>query len=177
MARKSKDKESPGPADERPGVGSVSFLLSQLGFQSSRGFKERLAPLEIEPYHFGVLRHVAFAEGSSQQALGEALRIAPSRMVALIDELEERGLVERRANPSDRRAHALHLTPAGRKLLDKAWKVALEHEKQVSEALEPAEREQLLTLLGRIAAAQGLTTGVHPGLASKETPKGSSEEA
>ncbi|MGH2879628.1 MAG: MarR family transcriptional regulator [Solirubrobacteraceae bacterium] len=55
--------------------------------------------------------------GASQQAIGERLQIPPSRMVAFVDALEQRGLLERRANPEDRRARALYLTDEGRELL------------------------------------------------------------
>ncbi len=50
------------------------------------------------------------AAGQSQQAIAEAIGAPPSRMVAIVDELEQRGLIERRPHPSDRRVHALYLT-------------------------------------------------------------------
>ena len=53
------------------------------------------------------------AEGQSQQAIGERLQIPPSRMVAFVDALEARSLLERRHNPHDRRTRELHLTEAG----------------------------------------------------------------
>ena len=149
---------------------AVGFLLSQLGFQTSKRFAERLAPLELNPRTFALLRHVESAEGQSQHALAEALRVPPSRMVALIDELEERGLVERRPLPSDRRVRALHLTADGRRLLERARKVAAEHESEICADLDADEREQLLELLGRIAASQGLPAGVHPAIGLKGGP-------
>jgi hypothetical protein len=72
-------------------VPGVAFLLSQLGFHSTWLWKDRLAPLGIDPRHVVLLRHVAAAEGQSQQALGRAMQIPPSRMVALVDELERAG--------------------------------------------------------------------------------------
>jgi DNA-binding MarR family transcriptional regulator len=149
---------------ERP-FETVGFLLSQLGFAGSRRFAERLEPLELNPRTFALLRHIDAAEGQSQHELAEALRVPPSRMVALIDELEGRGLVERRPHPSDRRARSLYLTAAGRRLFKRAAKVATEHEAELCAELTAAERKQLLALLGRIAEGQGLTPGVHPGMA------------
>jgi hypothetical protein len=84
-------------------------------------------------------------------------------MVALVDELERGGLLERRPSPADRRAHALHLTGDGRRLLDRLMQVSAEHEAQLCAGLTDSERRQLNALLSRVAAEQGLPTGVHPG--------------
>ena len=149
---------------------SVGFLLSQLGAANARWFHDTLVPVGLEPRQFAILRFVAQDEGRSQQALGEALGIAPSRMVALIDELEERGLVERRANPTDRRARALFVTAGGRRLLTAAMKRALAHEAELCAPLEPGEREALIEMLQRVAAGQGLIPGVHPELRTGESP-------
>ena len=72
----------------------------------------------------GILGILEQADGLSQQALGEKLGVFPSRLVALIDELEGRGLVERRDSPTDRRSYALHLTGAGRKTLGEIGRIA-----------------------------------------------------
>src|SRR5438093_8789076 len=98
---------------------AVGFLVSAVGWHSSQGFATALVPLGLEPPHAGLLRQVAANEGRSQQALAEALGTAPSRVVALVDDLEAKGLVERRANPKDRRARALHLTAEGRQMLER----------------------------------------------------------
>jgi DNA-binding MarR family transcriptional regulator len=153
------------PSAGRLRVPGAAFLLSQLGYHSSRLWQARLAPIGLDPRHVMLLRHVAVEEGRSQQALGEALRIPPSRMVALVDGLEQLGLLRRRPNPDDRRVRTLHLTDDGRRLLDQLMAVSREHERQLTAGLAPAEREQLITLLGRLAAAQGLAEGVHPGAA------------
>ena len=78
---------------------SVGFLISQLGFFSSRRFTEALEPLGIGPRDFLLMRFVAAADGQSQQTLAEQLGVPASRMVALVDHLEEMGLVERRPDP------------------------------------------------------------------------------
>jgi DNA-binding MarR family transcriptional regulator len=159
------------PPAARLRVPGAAFLLSQLGYHSSRLWQGRLAPLGLEPRHVMLLRHVAIAEGRSQQALGEAVQIPPSRMVALVDALEQRGLLRRRPDPNDRRVRTLHLTRDGWRLLDKVMEISLEHERQLCKGLQPAEREQLITLLSRLAAEQGLGEGVHPGAADPEEPK------
>lgn len=142
----------PRPEDATP-FESVGFLLSTLGYVVSRGFTEALAPFELEPRQFAVLRAIGFLEGQPQQAVANRLHIPPSRMVALVDELEERGFLERRADPGDRRVRTLHLTPAGRKALEEAFQVAVAHEQKVSGGLTAAEREELLGYLRRIGEA------------------------
>jgi DNA-binding MarR family transcriptional regulator len=88
--------------------------------------------------------------------------------VALVDALEQRGLLRRRPSPSDRRVRTLHLTKEGRWLLGDLVEISVEHEQQLCRGLQPAEREQLLTLLNRLAAEQGLAEGVHPGAADPD---------
>jgi DNA-binding MarR family transcriptional regulator len=156
------------PPAEQLRVPGVAFLLSQLGHHSSRRWKARLAPLRLDPRHVMVLRRLAADEGRSQQALGDALQIPPSRMVALVDTLEQRGLLMRQPSPNDRRVRILHLTQEGRRLLGKVMEISLEHEQQLCRGLQPAEREQLITLLNRLAAGQGLAEGVHPGAADPD---------
>jgi DNA-binding MarR family transcriptional regulator len=144
---------------------SVAFLVSRLGYEVSSQLAAGLAPLGIEPRDFGLLRAIAQAVGGSQRSIGQSLNIPPSRMVTLIDDLESRRLVRRRPHPSDRRAHALYLTPAGKRLLGKAAAAAMEVETALCAGLAPAEREQLLGLLGRLAAGSA-PPGVHPALAT-----------
>jgi DNA-binding MarR family transcriptional regulator len=156
------------PPAEQLRVPGVAFLLSQLGYYSSRRWKVRLAPLGLDPRQVMVLRRLAGDEGRSQQALGEALQIPPSRMVALVDALEQRGLLRRRPSPSDRRVRTLHLTKEGRRLLSRVMEISLEHEQELCSGLQPANREQLLTLLNRLAAEQGLAEGIHPGAADPD---------
>jgi DNA-binding MarR family transcriptional regulator len=151
-------KDASPVADLQP-----AFLLSQVGAHSSARFAERLEPLGLKPAHSGVLRVVAQADGLSQQALGERLGVFPSRLVGMLDELEGRGLVERRDNPADRRSYAIFLTDAGRAALDQIRRVGEEHQDALCAALSESERAQLAGLLARIAAEQGLTPGVHPG--------------
>ena len=149
----------------RPPLGgsSTAFLMAQVGAHAATRFAERLAVTGLTLPHAGVLRSVNTSEGMTQQALGEILRVLPSRLVMLIDELEQRGLIERRDHPTDRRSHALFITPAGRDALQTIGRVAREHEDGLCASLTNAEREQLGGLLRRIADEQGLTPGVHPG--------------
>jgi DNA-binding MarR family transcriptional regulator len=147
--------------DRRPT--GAAFLLTQLGTHAALRFGERVAALDLTPPQAGLIRAVAHEGGRSQQALAAQLGTPATRLVALVDALEERGVLERRRNPDDRRLYAVHLTPAGEALCDDLGRVAAEHEDALLAALTPAERGALAGLLGRVAAAEGLTPGVHPG--------------
>jgi len=97
---------------------SVGFTLSQLGFATSRRFGQIVATLDLEPRHFALLRAVRGADGQSQQAIAERLRIPASTMVSLIDHLERHGLLVRQPHPTDRRSRLLHVTEHGAKVLE-----------------------------------------------------------
>src|SRR3954464_13480256 len=131
-------RKGPNPSASAGGrAGRALSRRSKLVFESSRRFRSMLEPLGLEPRQFALLRHVAGSEGQTQQALGDALGIPKSRMVALVDDLEERGLVERRLRPDDRRARALYVTPEGARCLDEAIEIAAAHEAFVRERLSP----------------------------------------
>jgi DNA-binding MarR family transcriptional regulator len=145
-------------------------MISTTGHVISRQFRELLAPLGLETRDFALLRSVATSEGVTQQAIGERMGVAPSRMVAFVDSLEQRGLLERRQNPDDRRARALFLTPAGRELLERAFAVAAQHEQRMSSELSAAERKQLLELLGRVGDQLGIPRSAHAAMAHSALP-------
>jgi DNA-binding MarR family transcriptional regulator len=141
----------------------VAFVLAQLGAYATDLFARRMNEVGLSPAQAGLLRMLAMAPGRSQKELARDLGMPPSRFVPFADELDERGLIERRKNPTDRRLHALYLTDAGRGLLGEVAKSGMAHEQQISEGLSAEEHDQLLALLLRIVGNQGLTTGVHPG--------------
>ena len=87
----------------------------------------------------------------------------PSRMVILIDELTEKGLVERKRSTKDRRHSNIVLTTRGQQMLKKLSRLAVEHEADLCAALTAKEREQLAALGRKIVHQQGLTPDVHPG--------------
>jgi DNA-binding MarR family transcriptional regulator len=140
-----------------------AFLLAQLGAHAANQFTERLAILQLTPADTGILRLLRIAPGISQQELSDRLRIHPSRLVAILDNLGRRQLVERKPNPQDRRLYSLHLTKDGGEILERIGKVAREHQDALLAALSADDRKKLADLLQRVADQQGLTRGVHPG--------------
>jgi DNA-binding MarR family transcriptional regulator len=163
------------------GWSAPGFLLAQVGAHAAAKFSERLRPLGLSPAHAGILRILDAAPAITQQALAAALGSPPSRLVALVDELESKALVERRPDKSDRRRYALCLTVKGKSMLHTIGTVVREHQNTLLAALSEEERRQLTALLLRIATHQGLKKGVHPGysaagrteeIADSELPNG-----
>jgi DNA-binding MarR family transcriptional regulator len=155
-------------AGKTPGKNSVcgdsaAFLLAQLGAHAASRFAERLAAIGLTPPDAGLMKKIGAAPGISQQALAEHLHVLPSRMVVLLDVLEQKGLIERASSPNDRRSYALRLTPLGARTMGEIGQIAAEHERSLCAALSETEKNQLTELCARIAAQQGLTPGVHPG--------------
>lgn len=148
-----------------------AFLLAQLGAHAASQFTERLGILELAPADAGILRLLRVTAGLSQQELAGKLQIHPSRLVAILDNLEKRGFVERRANPDDRRLYSIHLTTDGGEILENIGRVAREHEDALLSALSSGERDELAAMLLRIADQQGLVRGVHPGYQRLGRPK------
>lgn len=109
-----------------------------------------LAALDLRPPTFGVLRVLAATGTSSQRELGDAIGLHPSDVVAVIDDLEGRGWVQRARDPRDRRRYALSLTPDGEAVLSRLEEVAEAAERALLAPLTPAERAQLAVLLDRL---------------------------
>ena len=104
------------------------------------------------------------AENSSrtQRSLAPALQVQPSRLVATLDELQRKRLIERRVNEEDRRAHALHLT-RGSQVLARVRQISMQHEQELTSPLSSSERQTLEQLLDRMAQGAGLARGGHLG--------------
>jgi DNA-binding MarR family transcriptional regulator len=155
---------------EVPGTDSATqlhvgfaYLLVQLGAHVAREFAEQLAPLGVEPRHVGMLTRLAANEGKAQQVIGEMIGLNPTQMVFLVDELEDRGFVERRRNPADRRSYALYLTPAGRDMLASVQAAGRAHQARLGSPLSADDQKQLTSLLRRLATELGITDLSLPG--------------
>jgi DNA-binding MarR family transcriptional regulator len=148
---------------EHPRNGSAAFLLAQLGAYASGQFAKRLEPLGFTPAHAGIFRIIATAPGLSQQELAAKLGMYASRLVAVIDDLEKRGFIERQPSNTDRRLYALHLTKSGKEQLSAIGAIAREHGRDLLDGLSDDERRTLSALLERVAKNQGLQEGVHLG--------------
>ncbi len=156
-------EQKTGPAAETGRPFGAAFLLAQIGSHAAGKFSDRLSRLRLTPAHSGILHILSATPGITQQALAALLGMVPSRLVALVDELESRGLMQRRRSEKDRRRHALVLTEKGRRALAAIGEISREHQRLLLASLTETEREQLTGLLQRVADQQGLTRNVHPG--------------
>lgn len=130
----------------------VGLLLRVAHRRAARAFSTALEPLGIESKHMGVLLELGRGGPGSQRELIERTGGDKSSMVRIVDELERRGLAERRRAEGDRRAYAVRLTPAGEKLLTEAQAIADQVGAELLAGLTPPERDSLRTLLHRFVA-------------------------
>src|ERR1700722_16365046 len=100
------------------------FLLAKAHARAHTAFQETLVPLKLTPKSFGALTVIVETGPLSQAALGETLCVDRTTMVAVVDELERAGYVERGRNTADRRVHSLEATTAGKNALRAAERVA-----------------------------------------------------
>ena len=130
--------------------GLIGYNLRKAQAAAFQNFTESLKGCDITPGQFGVLVLIEANSGLNQTRLGNALGIDSSTVVAVIDRLEGRDLVDRKPAPSDRRSYALHLTEQGRALLHQARDLVVAHETRIAKNLNAVEQAQLIELLSRI---------------------------
>jgi DNA-binding MarR family transcriptional regulator len=130
------------------------YLLARLGEASRRRFAKALQGQNLHPRDFGVMTLIDSHPGSTQQQLHELSGIDPSSMVAVIDELESRGLAERRPHPGDRRARTIYLTGQGEQTLAEVHGLAAELQKEMFAPLTRDEHRTLHELLRKLAGAE-----------------------
>jgi DNA-binding MarR family transcriptional regulator len=152
-----------GPGFHQTLAKHTGYLLARLGLVAQKQFAERIDVLGLTTRQWGALNVLDFEGPLTQHALGTCIGMDPSSVVSTIDELEASGLVERRRHPSDRRAHALHITELGRMTLARGRKLAAQAQADLLAPLSPDEREQLHELLLRLAlATQDVPGGPRP---------------
>jgi DNA-binding MarR family transcriptional regulator len=154
---------SSGKSRTGGGSGQLAFLLAQVGGLAAMRFADRVQAAGVTPPQAGLLRVVAAEPGRTQQAVSGQLGLLPSRLVMLVDDLEGRGLIERRRDPNDRRNSALYVTDAGQAVLQDVGRAAQAHGEDLLSPLSKADRATLSDLLSRLAVHHGLTSDVHPG--------------
>ncbi len=139
----------------RPLLDSTGFLLARVGAESRRRFGQMLARWDLRPSHFAMLMMLGEVEMASQRQLGEMMGVDPRNLVGVVDLLEGRGLLERTADPSDRRRHAVRMTPQGVDLLSRLREAGGQLEDEMLSDLDPEERSvlhrSLLKLMPKVA--------------------------
>jgi DNA-binding MarR family transcriptional regulator len=130
---------------------STTFLLKRLGFAAKEQALEAYDEAGLHPYHHAVLAVLDEGSRETQGAIADALNYDRGQLVGLLDELEERGLVERQRDPTDRRRQSVRMTPEGKKALAKLRTLALKLEDDFLSNLDESQRATLHGLLREVA--------------------------
>jgi MarR family transcriptional regulator, lower aerobic nicotinate degradation pathway regulator len=150
----------PPAADQRP-VGPARLrnlrtrLLSLAAMHSDRRVNEALTGVNARKWHYAVLATLDEFGPASQAELSCRTGIHRSDLVTVINELVDRGLVERSPNPGDRRRNVIALTRPGRRHLIKLDKLIADVEGEVLAPLSPPERDELGRLLAALVNHHG----------------------
>lgn len=128
----------------------VPFLLFRASQESLSLANQMLAQIGLCARQAGILTMVTELEPMTQKALADALGIDRTTMVALLDDLEDKGFVARQRHPRDRRAFLVHPTDSGRAAKAAAVRILDEQQGRFLAPLTPAERTQLAALLIRL---------------------------
>jgi DNA-binding MarR family transcriptional regulator len=139
----------PGPPKEL--LSSSSYLLKRVGHAAKERMIEGFEEVGLRGYDHAILALLHEEPRETQATIADALGFDRSHLVGVLDELEERGLIERRRDPGDRRRHLVTLTPAGTEALTRLRAVVERIDDEFFEPLDAAERETLKDLLARLA--------------------------
>src|SRR6476660_5507137 len=132
-------------------VESTTFLLKRLGFAAKDRTLAAYEETGLHPYHHAVLLVLDEGAPETQGAIADALGYDRGQLVGLLDELEERELVERRRDANDRRRHLVSLTPDGKRTLRRLRAISRQTEDDFLAPLSDEERATLHALLLRLA--------------------------
>ena len=114
-----------------------------------------LAARDLKMWDYVVLSQLARQEAPTQLALAQAIAYDKTRLIRLLDDLEGEGLLVREADPTDRRARIVRLTPAGQRRLAQARADVRAMEEDLLSELSDRERKTLLSVLQRLADEAG----------------------
>ena len=130
----------------------LGFLLKDTTRRYTRRFEERAQALSLTLAQCRALLHLENNEGVSQKRLSELTELGPMTLVRILDRMESDGWVQRRFDPTDRRAHTLWLTPKSRPVLEHIARLVTETRAETLHGLSNEERAKLIELLERVHA-------------------------
>jgi MarR family transcriptional regulator, lower aerobic nicotinate degradation pathway regulator len=147
-----KSAEKPGVKPPYELVCSPAYLLKRLGWAIKDASLEAFEAAGESPYHYSVLAVLEESPRETQATIADSLGYDRSWLVGLLDELEEKGLIERRRDPADRRRHLVTLQPAGKQKLAELRAISKGVEEGFLAPLDPEQRATLHQLLLQLAA-------------------------
>jgi DNA-binding MarR family transcriptional regulator len=172
-----------GPAEKsmKTSVGAriytkPGFLSRQLHRVTAAIFAEETASFDLTGLQYGILNVIDLQPGMDQISVCAALGIDRSTLAGVVDRLEEKGLLKRSPGPTDRRANALNLTRAGKRILAEMEDAALSAESRAFEPLSASEQRQFARMLTKIVEHHAHYAGM-PSLAQPATPKSKTSRA
>jgi DNA-binding MarR family transcriptional regulator len=143
--------QSSGPCLPLELISSPIIVMGRLGFEIKRHAIEQLEAAGSSLYDYSVLALLAEGASETQASIADTLKLDRSQLVGLLDGLEERGLIERRRDPNDRRRHTVSLTADGKRQLGHLRSLMKEIEDHFLAPLDADSRQQLYDLLFRVA--------------------------
>jgi DNA-binding MarR family transcriptional regulator len=152
-AKASRAETSPGTGPTKPEMGrlesSPGFLIGRAWRDAQRRFERHFGELKITAPQYAILILLQANEGCTPGQLAIGLGMGHNNLVVIMDDLVDRGLIERTTCLDDRRKRRLSLTKAGFAMLKRANEAEDRNAADFVERLGPADSARLLALLGR----------------------------
>ena len=131
---------------------SFGYVLFETARLMSTRFDQRARRLGLTRAQCQVLVHLVRCEGINQARLAELLELEPISLARCLDRMEQAGWIERRLDPSDRRARRLYMTDKAKPVFDRILELGYETRMEALAGLSPDERDRLLSLLQLVRA-------------------------
>jgi DNA-binding MarR family transcriptional regulator len=150
-------------------VRHFGFIVKDVQRLWVRLFEQRLPQLGMTFTQCKVLVFLSRNEGATQAKLAEASDTEPMTLVRVLDRMERDGLIERRPDPADRRAHRLYLKPASSPILDEILHIGEKARSEALAGLSSEQREQMMNMLEHVRAnLVALVSAGEPANAAKQ---------